>query len=174
MKYIKLSGGTLGKWSLASGRRQYSTWTWSECSMVLGSMQQVKVRDKVMNQITLVHSVREYYCRHIHILWKHPHSVDIICISWIYPHFVDTIRIFWISSALAALRATQLVMFVIFFTVSFWLCILFLVTLRSTQLVMTVLSLAFYSSSESDWCIWYLPKCLVWQLFRIMFQLGIF
>ena len=58
-------------------------------------MQRVKVRDKVMSWITIFHSGRGYYRGNIRILWKYPHSVDIIRISRKYPGSVDIIHILW-------------------------------------------------------------------------------
>ena len=52
----------------------------------------------------------------IRILWKYPLPVDIIRILWIYPHFMDIIRILWILSILITLRATQIVISVLYFT----------------------------------------------------------
>ena len=59
-------------------------------------MQRVKVCDEVMSQITPFHSFHGYYPGNIPILWKYPHSVDIICISRKYPYSVDIIHIFGI------------------------------------------------------------------------------
>ena len=108
MNYIKRSKGTSCEWATLSGWQEYISWPWGECSLVLGDMQRVKVRDKVMSQINLFHSGRGYYRGNIHISWKYPQNVDIICIllkyqrsvdiiriSWIYLHFVDIIRILW-------------------------------------------------------------------------------
>ena len=55
----------------------------------------VKVCDKVISWITLFCTGRGNYCGNIRILWKYPHSVDIISMSWKYPHSVDIIRILW-------------------------------------------------------------------------------
>ena len=52
----------------------------------------------------------------IHILWEYPCSVDIIRILCKYPRPVDIIRISWILSILITLRATYLVMSVLYFT----------------------------------------------------------
>ena len=56
-------------------------------------------------------------------MWKCPCSVDIIRISCMYPYFVDIIRILWKYP-----RSMGII------------CI------------SSILSLTFYSSSESDWC----------------------
>ena len=61
--------------------------------MVLGTLQLVKVRDKVMILITLFHSGRGYYRGNIRISCKYPRSVDIICTSRKYQHSVDIIFI---------------------------------------------------------------------------------
>ena len=55
--------------------------------------QWVKVQSWFVVYITLFRSVCGYYCGNIHILWKYPRSVDIICISWKYPCSVDIIHI---------------------------------------------------------------------------------
>ena len=55
MKYIKCSGGTEGRWAPASCRREYLSWLLGECYVVLGAMKRVKVRDKVMIEITIFH-----------------------------------------------------------------------------------------------------------------------
>ena len=52
----------------------------------------------------------------IQISWKYPCAIDIIRNSWKYPRPVDIIRILWILSILITLRATYLVMSVLYFT----------------------------------------------------------
>ena len=97
----------------------------------------------------------------IRISWIHLNSVDIIRISRIYPRSVDIIRILWILSALCGYYRSwphyEL-------SISQWLscssqfcsgreyCYRLHYKLLSTYLVMSILYLAFYSSSESDWC----------------------
>ena len=98
MNYIKRFRVTAGKWdpAPASGWQEYLLWSQGECSVVLGDIQRVKVRDKVMSYINLFHSGRGYYHGNIRISWKYPRSVDIIRILSIYLYSVDIIRILWI------------------------------------------------------------------------------
>ena len=57
----------------------------------------------------------------------------------------------------------------------FCLWILFLVTLRATYLVMSILYLTFYSSSESDWCITSFPVYkLIFFMLPLPFALFVF
>ena len=73
--------------------------------MVLGAMQRVKVRDKVLSYITLLNSGCGYYRESIRIKVKKPCSVDIIHISrkiqilWILLPFCGFLRTLWILSA---------------------------------------------------------------------------
>ena len=113
MKYMKRSGVTLEKWAPSLDRWDYLLQSWGECSVVLGAMQRVRVRDKVITWITLFHSDRGYdlnFMNIISIQWistlhrYYPHFVHIIhitWISWIFPHFVDIICIGHITSYLA-------------------------------------------------------------------------
>ena len=92
---------------------EYSSWSCVGCSVMLVTMQRVKVPDKVMTYITLFSSGCGYYpyfVNIIRILWistfrgYYSYFVDIIrilWISWIYPHFVDNIFIGRINSYLA-------------------------------------------------------------------------
>ena len=77
---------------------------------MLGAVQQVKVRDKVMTKITLSCSDRGYYLHFVditRILWistfrgYYPHLGYISAFSEYYPHFVDIICIGHITSYLA-------------------------------------------------------------------------
>ena len=61
--------------------------------MVLGAMQRIKVRDKVMRQIMLFNFGCGYYRENICILWKYTRSMDIIRVLWKYPRSLDIIRI---------------------------------------------------------------------------------
>ena len=71
-----------------------------------------------------LHFMEVSTCRgYFRISWKYPSSVDIFRILWIYPYFVYIIRILWKYP-----------------------CSVNIIHIFS------VLSLTFYSSSESDWC----------------------
>ena len=70
----------------------------------------------------LFHYGRRYYRGNIRISWKYPRSMDIIRISCIYPYYVEIIRILWKYP-----RSVDIIR------------------------IFSVLSLTFYSSSESDW-----------------------
>ena len=113
MKDMWCSRGTAGNWAPALGQLQYSSPLWGKFYVVLGAIQRVKVRDKVMSYIMLFCSGQGYYRGNIRLLWKYPRSMDMIRISWIhlnsvdiirisriYPRSVDIIRILWILSAL--------------------------------------------------------------------------
>ena len=111
-----------------------------------------------MTQIRLFRSSCGYYLHFVKISTfrgYYPHFVDISLFLGYYlhfmeistfhgydPHFVDIIRIQWILSSLVTLRATQLIIFAMFFTVLFCSWVV-LVTLRATQLLMYVLVLIF-------------------------------
>ena len=69
-------------------------WSWVEFAVVvLGTMQQVKVSDKVMSYIKLFHSGRGYYCGNMSISCKYLRSVGTIRISRKYQRSVDIICI---------------------------------------------------------------------------------
>ena len=88
------------------------------------------------------------FCGNIHVTW----ILSAFC--GYYTNFVDTVRTVHIMSYLSCnvrhvLHSSILVVGII------------LVTVRATWLIMSVLFLTFYSSSESDWCITPFPACNV-------------
>ena len=92
------------------------------------------------------------FSRNIKVRWILYPFCGYIYTLWILSPFRGYIRISWIPSALATLQATWLIILVMLYTVSLWSWILILVEVRATQLIISVLFLTSYSSSESDWC----------------------
>ena len=76
-----------------------------------------------MSYIKLFNYGRGYYRGNIRISWKHPRSMDIIHILCICPYIVEIIRISWKYP-----RSVDIIY------------------------ISSIISLIFYSSSESDWC----------------------
>ena len=93
-----------------------------------------------------ISTFRRYYPHFVYIslfCGDYPPSVDIIRILWKYPYFMEIIRISWKYP-----RSVNIIR------------------------VSSILSLTFYSSIESDWCITSFPVCnLIFFIFPIPFAL---